>query len=548
MSHHSLALTPRNVARLLGAIAVGEWRLASIVQATPAAPDEVHLLFAHRAVPVAARVALVLAHAWPHGGIPAGDLVVVTSRAHRIDLLPVVERAQEACARAVAEALRHCGATRWRRAERVARRPRHAVPPGSHNPGALPSALTAEGDPALAAWTVEAVAGGMPLPVLYDALHERLARAGDSAQRFAAWALVVALEEGIVTDILRTAHDAPLALDYAAVATRVVEDRCGAHPALARWAVETWCRAFERPLAADPSDREAGGIGRPPLPPPLAPSFPPQRVAGSRRGPLGEPVVEVPPGRFVMGSAWDDPERGSTRSRRMRPRDEAPHEVVLTRAFELGATPVTQALWRRVRGEDPPSNFRGDDLPVEQVTFYDAVRFCNAASRAAGLPEAYRIEGDHVTWPDPSAPGYRLPTEGEWEYACRAGTTTPYSTGERLTSHAANFDGLYAAAAAAWGPNWGRTSPTCTFAPNPWGLFDMHGNVWEWCWDWYGPYPDSACVDPTGPTEGTHRVLRGGSWLCFRSLYCRSAFRFYGRPDETGYDMGFRLARTLPRG
>ncbi|MDP7400247.1 MAG: formylglycine-generating enzyme family protein, partial [Lentisphaeria bacterium] len=156
-------------------------------------------------------------------------------------------------------------------------------------------------------------------------------------------------------------------------------------------------------------------------------------------------------------------------------------------------------------GENP-SHFDecGDDCPVERVSWFDVVAFCNALSRAEGLEECYVIEGEDVTWPRGlDCTGYRLPTEAEWEYACRAGTTTAYSWGNSIAASNANYTSS--------GIN--QTRDVGQYAANPWGFFDMHGNVWEWVADRYNAtYPTGSVTDPTGPASGSTRVLRGGSW------------------------------------
>jgi len=258
-------------------------------------------------------------------------------------------------------------------------------------------------------------------------------------------------------------------------------------------------------------------------------------------------MVQIPAGTFMMGS------RGAL-LRRRDVDDNRHHSVTLTKAFWLGQTPVTQAQWQAVMGTSP-SEFKGNpNHPVERVTWYDAIEFCNRLTAMAnqadarlGLTPCYRISEiqRRVSQDDPifsaevelieGANGYRLPTEAEWEYACRAGTTTAYSLGNdpsMLAKHAW-FD-----------ENSGRsTHPVATRRSNAWGLFDMHGNVLEWCWDWYGKYPSGAVTDPQGPRSGTDRVLRGGSWNNFSRLG-RAAFRYHGVPDGRDLSYGFRVART----
>jgi formylglycine-generating enzyme required for sulfatase activity len=171
-----------------------------------------------------------------------------------------------------------------------------------------------------------------------------------------------------------------------------------------------------------------------------------------------------------------------------------------------------------------------DNQPVVLVSWYDAVNYCNWRSQEDNLTPAYTVSGTNVTWTR-SATGYRLPTEAEWEYACRAGTTTLYSSGSSV-------DG------AGWYSNnsGSKTHPVGTKQANGWGLYDMHGNAWEWCWDWYGAYGTAAQTDPLGASSGTYRVLRGGGWTS-DGQYLRSAYRNYYTPSGRDNNIGFRLLR-----
>jgi formylglycine-generating enzyme required for sulfatase activity len=211
-------------------------------------------------------------------------------------------------------------------------------------------------------------------------------------------------------------------------------------------------------------------------------------------------MVRINGGTFTMGSPASEPGRFD---------NEGPQHSVTVSSFYMGKYEVTQREWREVMGNNP-SNFKGDDLPVEQVSWYDVVEYCNKRSQREGLAAAYTINGTNVTW-NKSANGYRLPTEAEWEYACRAGTTTPFSTGNNITTSQANYNGNYPYNGNAKGTYQLKTTPAGSFAPNAWGLYDMHGNVWEWCWDWYGDYAQ-AQTDPMGAGSGSSRVNRGGSW------------------------------------
>ncbi|MHC6202281.1 SUMF1/EgtB/PvdO family nonheme iron enzyme [Breznakiellaceae bacterium SP9] len=211
-------------------------------------------------------------------------------------------------------------------------------------------------------------------------------------------------------------------------------------------------------------------------------------------------MVRIPAGTFTMGSPTSEPSRIS---------DEVQHSVTISKAFYMGKYEVTQKEWVSVMGSNP-SGFKGDNLPVECVSWFDVIDYCNKRSVKEGLTQAYTRNGDTVTW-NRNANGYRLPTEAEWEYACRAGTATPFSTGSNITTSQANYNGDYPYNGNSKGTYRGETTPVGSFAPNNWGLYDMHGNVLEWCWDWYGDYSSSSQTDPMGAASVSDRVWRGGS-------------------------------------
>jgi formylglycine-generating enzyme required for sulfatase activity len=242
-------------------------------------------------------------------------------------------------------------------------------------------------------------------------------------------------------------------------------------------------------------------------------------------------MVRIEGGTFAMGSPASEPERAD---------DELQHRVTVS-SFYMGKYEVTQKEWWDIMGYST-SSFSGDNLPVENVSWYDAVEYCNRRSRREGLTPAYTINGENVTW-NRKANGYRLPTEAEWEYACRAGTTTPFNTGNNITTGQANYNGNYPYNGNPRGTYRDKTTPVGTFAPNAWGLYDMHGNVWEWCWDWYGEYPCGAQTDPAGAGSGSVRVSRGGSWL-YLARGLRSADRSWDGPVIRYDNLGFRLARN----
>jgi formylglycine-generating enzyme required for sulfatase activity len=213
--------------------------------------------------------------------------------------------------------------------------------------------------------------------------------------------------------------------------------------------------------------------------------------------------------------------------------------VEITRPFYLAAYPVTQEQYQRVMGVNP-AHFRHvprcDErlLPVEQVSWEEAAAFCQQLSE---LPEE-RSRGRV----------YRLPTEAEWEHACRAGrTSVPFSEGRSLGSHQANFDGRYPYGSLPKGEYLRRPSVVGSYPANAWGLYDLHGNLWEWCADWFGEdyYRRSPARDPRGPDRGEVRVLRGGSWQNHARL-CRSACRDQVGPGYRGFTVGFRVALSVP--
>jgi formylglycine-generating enzyme required for sulfatase activity len=211
---------------------------------------------------------------------------------------------------------------------------------------------------------------------------------------------------------------------------------------------------------------------------------------------------------------------GSPEGEKGRYENERQHWVTLTKGFYLGVHEVTQAEWKAVMGGDNnPSHFKGDELPVDIVSWDNAVAFCRKLNAKEG-------------WSEDKGWRYQLPTEAEWEYACRAGTETPFHFGDTLSTDWANYDRQ-------------KTTPVGSFnRPNAWGLHDMHGNVWEWCADWYAEYPEKDLTDPKGPKSGDDRVCRGGSWLN-PVVCCRAASRDRYKPGAGYTYLGFRVCFRL---
>lgn len=223
-------------------------------------------------------------------------------------------------------------------------------------------------------------------------------------------------------------------------------------------------------------------------------------------------LVFISPGRFTMGSPRGEDGHNE---------DEIEHDVRLSQGIYLGQQLVTQEQYQRVMG-DNPSYFQGPLLPVEMVSWFDAAAFCDELSR--------RVRR-----------AFRLPTEAEWEYACRAGTTTPFNTGSSLSTDQANYDGQFSYSGRRTGVSRRQTTPVNMFPPNAWGLYDMHGNLWEWCNDWYSDYGTGSVVDPAGPETGSIKVLRGGSWF-HGPADCRSAQRDALDPGRRHSLYGIRVA------
>ncbi len=242
---------------------------------------------------------------------------------------------------------------------------------------------------------------------------------------------------------------------------------------------------------------------------------------------IGMKLILIPAGKFTMGQVTFTKEsskftKGSGKttkgSIKQDPTD-TPHEVTLTKPYYLGVFEVTQREYENVMGNNP-SKFKGAKNPVETVSWDDAVSFCKKLSE---MPEEKAAGRE-----------YRLPTEAEWEYACRAGSTTLYCFGnspESLREYAWFGESI----------NTGNYHPVGEKKPNSWGLYDMHGNVFEWCQDWYEPYPSGAVTDPQGPIHGSRRMIRGGG-VILNAWECRSAYRLHFVPTDRSLCGGFRVA------
>lgn len=242
---------------------------------------------------------------------------------------------------------------------------------------------------------------------------------------------------------------------------------------------------------------------------------------------------------------------GSPDSERQRQEDERQHKVTIS-DFYVDPYEVTQRDYTSVTGENP-SIFEGGDLPVENVTWYDAIKYCNARSARCGLTPAYSIKGHTVSW-NRSANGYRLLTEAEWEYVTRAGTSTIYNFGNQVHSDLCNFEGSYpylieenyvqnTNPEVVTSYNRGRTIAVSELAPNAFGLYNTHGNVSEWCFDYYGDYDGDDSVNPVGAVSGCLRVNRGGGYNDF-GKHLRSAYRSATNPVDADQNLGFRICRT----
>ena len=254
------------------------------------------------------------------------------------------------------------------------------------------------------------------------------------------------------------------------------------------------------------------------------------RSTGEQVKPEIPGMVWIKGGTFMMGAPSDEP---------WRERNEYVHEVQVE-SFYMGTYLVTQEEYEELMGENP-SHFKGEKLPVEQVNYYEVTEYCNALSLKEGLKPAYTRDGPKIIL-NQKANGYRLPTEYEWEYACRAGTTTQFYTGTNISTDEANYNGDKPYNDNDKGLNRRETTPVGSFAPNPWGLYDMHGNVWEWTGS-YNVLDSSKPKDPEDILGGGMWIMRGGSWFD-EGRAARSASRPHTYAPTKNNTLGFRLARS----
>ncbi|MBC8415861.1 MAG: SUMF1/EgtB/PvdO family nonheme iron enzyme [Candidatus Cloacimonetes bacterium] len=249
----------------------------------------------------------------------------------------------------------------------------------------------------------------------------------------------------------------------------------------------------------------------------------PKQITLEEGSDMPDNMIFVQGGTFQMGSSDGDS-------------DEEPVHSVTVSDFYIGKTEVTQKEWKEIMGNDP-SNWKGDNLPVVNVSWYDAVEFCNKKSIKEGLTPYYTGSGKNTKC-NFSANGYRLPTEAEWEYAARGGVKTQNSASHKYSgSNNINDVAWYSS------NSGGKTHSVGTKKANELGIYDMSGNVWEWCWDWKGSYSSNSQTNPKGASTGLLRVDRGGGWIIYAE-FCRVAYRGSCYPDYSRINLGFRLLRS----
>ena len=302
--------------------------------------------------------------------------------------------------------------------------------------------------------------------------------------------LIQSLKIGISQELLSNQKSPQIEL----ILTRSMsnmQNSYGIKDELTNWILETWKKALTSPNNLQ--NQSLGHLGKPV-----------DLIINLGKNIHLETVL-ISAGKFLMGSLVYENGRND---------DETQHEVTLTKSYYMGKYAVTQEQWKAVMGKNP-RYIKGANLPVTDVSWEDCQKFIKKLN---GITKGK----------------YRLPTESEWEYACRAGTTTAYSFGAKITPKDANYG------------DSGIDEPVAvgSYKPNAFGLYGMHGNVWEWCEDWEADYPKGAVTDPKGPATGEYRVLRGGSFVDAESG-ARSSVRFNNSPTYRSSDAGFRLARTI---
>lgn len=348
-------------------------------------------------------------------------------------------------------------------------------------------------------------------------IHLRRSAQGEYKREIFLW--VQAAKDGIV-ELLQKHKDKPLNLLAQKLAKKMHDD-CGTDLQAASWAVESWMLALG--MIKDSGSLQLQGVLRVNEPNSLG-VVQPEWASGMGRDDMGL-YMDVPIMTVVQRFRWIKAGTflmGSPKTEVNHFHDESQFEVTLSKGFWMADTACSQALWRAVMGKNPAS-FRGTESnPVERVSWYDVQSFLGSLKAL--------IPGMNV----------KLPTGAQWEYACRAGTLTPFSFGENITTSQVNYDGTKPYANAEKSIFRNKTVPIKSLPPNQWGLYEMHGNVWEWCQDWYGYYPSQPSVDPLGPKLGSMRLIRGGSW--FRGARgTRSANRSCEEPHASNYQIGFRF-------
>jgi len=361
--------------------------------------------------------------------------------------------------------------------------------------------------------------------------------------------LVSALKERVAAELM-TASDAMPKEFLIERLTKRLYDNLGIAEEFARWAAESWAMALG--VISGPVPVTSVPKAKAPAIASVKPAAAQPKLRDRYSEPLtGAEFVYIPPGEFMMGSPENEPERCD---------DETLHRVRLTRGFYMQTTQVTVGQWRifvkntgfKSQAETEGGTFvwTGSKIELDKRYYWDNPLFSHADSHPVTCV-SWNDAQAFITWLNRSLDSarlsgvgersrtYSLPTEAEWEYACRAGTSTPFSFGVCLSADQANYDGNYPLKGCPKGKYREKTVPAASFLSNAWGLYDMHGNVWEWCQDWYEDYSSGPVTDPMGPDRGSNRVFRGGSWHSI-AQYCRSERRYRYSPGARINNLGFR--------